>query len=1272
MLPAARAARAAASSHAASSASCTSSNRSARAAAAAPKQQRERGLKARSVLVGVFPALMTAVRCGNSKQWLGFCAGGGWGRGGKEKCDFRVSWFSSWRNQREPYEKWCEANKMAKRYILASISMELHKKHRSMETATEIMASLHQMFGQNTHFAREAALKRIMDTKMEEGTKVRDHVLKMMDYLNEVEIHGVQINDKSKINMVIESLPDTFKEFKVSYILNNKDMTLIELMHELHAIEEFYNSRKLPEKGFSSRLKSKDKNEQARVGIGKLSIKRSGKPKGKCYKCGQKGHWKKDCPKIIKIRLPFLTGILKKTSTCSNQMDLYKKGQEHMIYKDFRKSTSGYVFTLGSGAISWMSVKQSYITDSITKAEYVATSETAKEAIWLCKFLHEDAFEKIAGTTSSKEAWEKLETSYKGAEQVKNVRLQTLRGEFESLHMTASESISDYFTRVVTVSNELKRNGEELKEEGCKPMKKNKKRRKESKNNFSRWKSIQRKEKKAPTTREGTMSKVEVEDEVEVVVMDKVGISTTTTQIMPKEKAQPEDEAKVIQDRECRSPSTRIEERVNYTEEKNGEDDTLLLAHNDTSRGQENTWYLDTGASNHMSGNKRMFMQLSESVNGSVAFGDDSKVPVKGRACHKDQSWTWHLRYRHLNFGGLELLSKKNMVKGLPYINHPDQLCEGCLLGKQFRKSFPKESNSRAQKPLELIHTDVCGPFKPNSLEVFEAFKKFKAAVEKKSGYQIKAMRSDRGGEFTSKEFLEFCEANGVAKRKNRTILDMAISMLKSKRLLKEFWAEAVACAVYLSNRSPTRNVWGKTLQEAWSGRKPGITHLRVFGSIAHVHVPDESRAKLDDKSEKFIFIGYDNNSKGYKLYNPNNGKIVISRDKKKIDEQQEHATPPISPASTTCGDSPPSFLNKKTEERTRSLQDLYEVTERHDNLTLFCLFVDCEPVNFQEAAIDKKWRIAMDEEIKAIVKNDTCELTTLPKGHKAIARLETIRLVISLAAQNKWKIFQMDVKFAFLNGFLEEEVYIEQPLGYVVKRHEDKVLRLKKALYGLKQAPRAWNSKIDKYFQEKGFTKCPYEHALYVKEKDGDILIVCLYVDDLIFTGSNPSLFEEFKRVMIKEFEMTDIGLIAYYLGIDVKQKEEGIFISQESHANEILKKFKMNDCKPISTPMECGVKLSKHDEGENIYPTFFKSLVRSLRYLTCTRPDILYAVGLVSRYMENPKTTHFKAAKRILRYIKGTTNFGLLYSFSNDYKLVGYSDSNWGGDVDDRKSTT
>ena len=150
------------------------------------------------------------------------------------------------------------------------------------------------------------------------------------------------------------------------------------------------------------------------------------------------------------------------------------------------------------------------------------------------------------------------------------------------------------------------------------------------------------------------------------------------------------------------------------------------------------------------------------------------------------------------------------------------------------------------------------------------------------------------------------------------------------------------------------------------------------------------------------------------------------------------------------------------------------------------------------------------------------------------VTRLETIRLIIFLAAQHKWRIHQMDMKFTLLNGVLEEEVYIGQPLGYKVKGEEEKVLKLKKALYGLKQASRAWYSHIGKYFQENKFTKCPHEHALYVIIKDGDILIMCIYVDDLIFTGSNPSMFEKFKKAMIKEFEMTYIGLMSYYLGIE------------------------------------------------------------------------------------------------------------------------------------------
>nr|GEV21340.1 hypothetical protein [Tanacetum cinerariifolium] len=254
-----------------------------------------------------------------------------------------------------------------------------------------------------------------------------------------------------------------------------------------------------------------------------------------------------------------------------------------------------------------------------------------------------------------------------------------------------------------------------------------------------------------------------------------------------------------------------------------------------------------------------------------------------------------------------------------------------------------------------------------------------------------------------------------------------------------------------------------------------------------------------------------------------------------------------------------------------------------------------------------------MDEEIKSIEKNDTWELTTLLKGQKAIrvkwvykatkdtkGKMEKykVRLVVKGYKQKH------DVKTTFLKGLLEEEVYVKQPERYVAKGQEGKVIRLKKALYGLKQAPRAWNTRIDKYFQGHGFTKCLSEYALYVKFENKSTLLACLYVDDLIFTGNSQSMIDELKKSMMRKFEMIDIGLMSYYLGIKVKQTNVGIFICQR-------------DIKEVDS-------------------TLFKSLIGSLCYLTCTRPDILFAVGLISHFMKDPTIKHLKIAKRILRYIK------------------------------------
>ena len=285
---------------------------------------------------------------------------------------------------------------------------------------------------------------------------------------------------------------------------------------------------------------------------------------------------------------------------------------------------------------------------------------------------------------------------------------------------------------------------------------------------------------------------------------------------------------------------------------------------------------------------------------------------------------------------------------------------------------------------------------------------------------------------------------------------------------------------------------------------------------------------------------------------------------------------------------------------------------------------------------------------------------------------MEIVRAVLSIAAQNKWKVYQMDLKSAFLNGVLMEEVYIEQPPGYEKKGQEHKVCRLKKALYGLKQAPRAWYSRIDSYLLENGFEKCEEEPSVYIKGKDCKILIVVLYVDDVIFTSNDDYLIENFKSVMKEEFEMTDMGLLRYFLGIEVDQNKNGIFISQAKYVNEVLSRFNMQDSKATITPTVMGLKISKEDSSKHFDPSVYKSIVGSLMYLTATRPDIMYAVSLISRFMEKPKETHWQAAKRIMRYVKGTKWYGIFYTVSECSDLVGYTDSDWAGSVDDRKSTS
>eukprot|EP00253_Pinus_taeda_P033256 PITA_33256 len=270
---------------------------------------------------------------------------------------------------------------------------------------------------------------------------------------------------------------------------------------------------------------------------------------------------------------------------------------------------------------------------------------------------------------------------------------------------------------------------------------------------------------------------------------------------------------------------------------------------------------------------------------------------------------------------------------------------------------------------------------------------------------------------------------------------------------------------------------------------------------------------------------------------------------------------------------------------------------------------------------------------------------------------METVTLVLSIAAQNKWKVYQMDVKLAFLNGVLMEKVYIEQPLGYEKKGQEQKVCRLKKALYGLKQAPGVWYSRIDSYLLENGFEKCEGEPTLYIKENDGKILIVVLYVDDVIFTGNDDYLIENFKTIMREEFEMTNMGLLRYFLGIELEQNGNGIFISQAKYVNEVFERLNMQDIKVAITPTVMGLKLSKEDNNKDFDPSLYKSIVGNLMFLIATRLDIMHVVSLISRFMERPKEAHWEAAKRILRYVKDDRKITSDYVFHMGSRAISWA---------------
>jgi hypothetical protein len=297
------------------------------------------------------------------------------------------------------------------------------------------------------------------------------------------------------------------------------------------------------------------------------------------------------------------------------------------------------------------------------------------------------------------------------------------------------------------------------------------------------------------------------------------------------------------------------------------------------------------------------------------------------------------------------------------------------------------------------------------------------------------------------------------------------------------------------------------------------------------------------------------------------------------------------------------------------------------------------------------------------------------------VVKMTSIRTILSLVVVEDLHLEQLDVKTTFLHGDLEEEIYMQQPQGYEVKGKENLVCRLKKSLYGLKQAPRQWYLKFDRFMTEQGYRRCHSDHCVYFKRlENGSFIILLLYVDDMLVAGSNMQDINVLKKKLANSFAMKDLGAAKKILGMRITRdrKNRKLTLSQGEYTEKVLERFRMQNAKPVSTPLASHFKLTKEmcpktqEEIEYMSRVPYSSAVGSLMYaMVCTRPDIAHAVGVVSRYMNNPGKEHWEVVKWILRYLRGTTTHALCFGGSDTF-LQGYVDSDMAGDKDSRRSTT
>ncbi|KAK8555331.1 hypothetical protein V6N12_009479 [Hibiscus sabdariffa] len=777
-----------------------------------------------------------------------------------------------------------------------------------------------------------------------------------------------------------------------------------------------------------------------------------------------------------------------------------------------------------------------------------------------------------------------------------------------------------------------------------------------------------------------------------------------------------------------------------------------------------------------------LFYGSAQLINGLYILNQENEIfninTKRSKTNDSNQTYLWHCRLGHISERHISKLHKDGLLD--PFVFEQMDVCESCLLGKMTKAPF-NGKGERACDLLGLVHSDVCGPMNTQARggfhyfitftddfsrygyiylmrhksEALEKFKEFRNEIQNQHGKSIKALRSDRGGEYLSHEFDELLKEcgivsqltppgtpqwNGVSERSNRTLLDMVRSMMSHSDLPISFWGHALETAAFTLNRVPSKSVQ-KTPHEMWTGKRPSMSFMKIWGCKAYVK--HQMSTKLEPKSHKCTFVGYPKETKGYYFYNHKENKVFVARtrvflekdflsskeNRRNIEleevQQQQDIEPEVERFSQTVEE---NSTNLETRPLRRSTRERHE-PERYGFLVTTngdVILVDHdEPKTYQEAVSSpdsEKWLEAMRSEMDSMSDNQVWTLVEPPermkpigckwifkkktdmdgnvqtykerlvaKGYRQIhgidydetfspvAMFKSIQILLAIAAFHDYEIWKMDVKTTFLNGKLEEDVYMTQPEGFVTPENAGKVCKLQRSIYGLKQASRSWNLHFNDTIKEFGFIRNEDEPCVYKKFSGSIVSFLILYVDDILIIGNDIPTLQSVKAWLSSCFSMKDLGEAAYILGVKIygDRSRRLLGLSQSTYIDKVLKRFNMEASEKGFLPMTQSISLSKEmcpstsQERERMSQIPYASAIGSIMYaMICTRPDLSYALSMTSRYQANPSEGHWVAVKNILKYLRRTKDDFLVYGGEEQLSIKGYTDASFQTDKDDSRS--